>query len=107
MRPLELSPSALSDAEFDLYTTSLHSAVRDAGDDMREYSDGEGGFYYDDVALGKGSIRNWLRDNYDHVSATAIDKVCSSYPRGLILRGASSKLIGLDFENVLSNITNG
>ncbi|KAF8166390.1 hypothetical protein BJ912DRAFT_1002667 [Pholiota molesta] len=75
MRPLELSPSALSNSEFDLYTTSLHSAVRDSGDDMREYSDGEGGFYYDDVAIGKGSIRNWLRDNYDHVPVAAMYKI--------------------------------
>jgi hypothetical protein len=79
MRPLELSCSALSNTEFDLYITSLHSIVRDAGDDMEEYSDGEGGFYEDDMVISLRGIRDWLRENYDHVPITAINQVHSSH----------------------------
>ncbi|KAF8160405.1 hypothetical protein BJ912DRAFT_1008161 [Pholiota molesta] len=75
MRPLELSCSALSNAEFGLYITSLHSIVRDAGDDMEEYSDGEGGFYEDDMVISLRGIRDWLRENYDHVPITAINQI--------------------------------
>jgi len=76
MRRLNLHASALNDAEYDLYTTSLddlaESVNTDINDDNnRSYDDA----YYDQLSVGLREARAWFRGRYSHVPVSDIDSV--------------------------------
>ena len=73
MRPLILHTSALNDAEYDLYTSSLKdlAVVDDKPDNgLRDDS------YYDSLSVGVREARAWLRGRYSSMDPHLIDSVC-------------------------------
>lgn len=70
MRQLSLHASALNDAEYDLYTSSLNDlAWTDNIDQTSAHDDA----YYDKMKLGVREARGWLRGRYSHVAPADID----------------------------------
>ena len=69
MRPLALHASALSDAEYDLYTTSLRDIALADDDGNREDA------YFEKITVGVREARAWLRGRYSHIPAPVIDGV--------------------------------
>lgn len=72
MRRLSLHASALSDDEYDLYTSSIEdlapcdSNLNDARDDT----------FYERIAVGVREVRAWLRGRYRDTPVNTIDAVC-------------------------------
>lgn len=95
MRPLALHASALSDAEYDVYTASLRdltlgdddaddSSAGGAGEGSGQGTGGQGGedAYFEKMAVGVREARAWLRGRYVHVATPVIDGVrCFSSSR--------------------------
>lgn len=74
MRRLSLHASALNDAEYELYTTSLGDLTEtgNSNDDTNaSYDDA----YYDRLTVGVREARAWLRGRYSHISVSDIDSV--------------------------------
>lgn len=72
MRPLTLHASALSDAEYDLYTASLKDLADDhpvGGDRSNDDA------YYNSLRVGVREARGWLRGRYADVVPADIDAV--------------------------------
>lgn len=69
MRPLVLHASALSDAEYDLYTTSLRDIALTDDDGNKEDA------YFEKISVGVREARAWLRGRYSHIPAQVIDGV--------------------------------
>lgn len=65
-RPLTLHVSALNDAEYSLYTSSVH--------DIIEY-DAKHPPDYDKVSVGVREARAWLRGRYPTLASTTLDSV--------------------------------
>jgi hypothetical protein len=80
MRRLALHASALSDAEYDLYTASLHDLSLTDEDDGKASKDGEDA-YFENIVVGVREARAWLRGRYSHVPAPTIDGVCRALLR--------------------------
>lgn len=75
-RRLSLHASALSDNEYQLYTTSLLSIVSiedDAGVSQSHNMDDP---YYENMSINVRETRAWLRGRFSHLSSLIIDKVC-------------------------------
>jgi len=81
MRRLALHASALSDEEYDLYTSSLRDiALADEDEDSRSTTKVNGGngdddAYFERITIGVREARAWLRGRYSHMSASVIDSV--------------------------------
>jgi hypothetical protein len=78
MRELSLHASALSDAEYQLYTSSLQDLawVDNLDADGQEGStSGHGDAYYEQLEIGIREVRGWMRGRYMHVAPTSIDEV--------------------------------
>jgi hypothetical protein len=92
MRRLNLHASALNDAEYELYTTSLDDLAQSHtsnDDDNRSYDDA----YYDSLAVGAREARAWFRGRYSHVSVSDIDSVCLLLLIPLALRCSMDHLV--------------
>lgn len=76
MRPLTLHVSALSDVEYDLYTTSLDDLATDGNNDTTHVRDGG---HYERMTVGVREVRAWLRGRYSHLPASDIDAVSSGF----------------------------
>lgn len=74
MRRLALHASALSDAEYDLYTANLRDLTLTEEDDAKAGKDGEDA-YFENIVVGVREARAWLRGRYLHVPAPTIDGV--------------------------------
>ncbi|KAF8160406.1 hypothetical protein BJ912DRAFT_1151036 [Pholiota molesta] len=74
MRRLALHASALSDAEYDLYTASLRDLSLTDEDDGKASKDGEDA-YFENIVVGVREARAWLRGRYSHVPAPTIDGI--------------------------------
>jgi len=82
-RRLDLHASALNDAEYELYTTSLADiTLADEGNDNHDGTDKDkkgtehDDAYYDRLTVSVREARAWLRGRYSHVTAVTIDNVC-------------------------------
>ena len=72
MRRLTLHTSALNDAEYDLYTSSLDDLAESTTDDPKKSADDA---YYEHLNVGVREARAWLRGRYSHISVSEIDSV--------------------------------
>lgn len=75
MRRLSLHASALNDAEYDLYTSSLNDLAESNinNESNKSYDD----LYYESLKVGIREARAWFRGRYSHVLVSDIDSVCS------------------------------
>ena len=83
MRQLSLHASALNDAEYDLYTSSLQDLAwsEDRGSSsFGSTTPGNDDAYYENMRVGVREVRAWIRGRYVHVAPTSIDGV-SDYTR--------------------------
>lgn len=72
--------SALSDMEYELYTSSLRDLTLADEDPEQRGNSGQGDdAYYENMKIGVREARAWLRGRYSHVSVGVIDKVRSSF----------------------------
>ena len=95
MRRLNLHASALTDAEYDLYTASLHDLAEESPpppshDDTVDDTDA----YYDRLSVGVREARAWLRGRYAGVAVGDIDAVLRYFHADL---GAGDTLSGGQF----------
>lgn len=72
-RPLILHVSALNDAEYDLYTSSLTDLA--IGDELDANNGAHDDKYYMNLTVGVREARAWLRGRFFHVPASEIDAV--------------------------------
>lgn len=82
MRPLTLHVSALSDSEYDLYTTSLNDLASDTTNTNTSVSTathGRDDAYYERMSVGVREARAWLRGRYPDLPASDIDAVSSDF----------------------------
>jgi hypothetical protein len=82
MRQLTLHASALNDAEYELYTTSLQDLAWT--EDQAESSNsvlasGHDDAYYEQMRVSVREVRAWVRGRYAHVSIASIENVSSQY----------------------------
>lgn len=68
MRRLDLHVSALNDAEYELYTTSLADITLDSDSPHDDA-------YFQRQSIGIREARAWLRGRYSHVPAATLDSV--------------------------------
>ncbi|KAF5380141.1 hypothetical protein D9615_006307 [Tricholomella constricta] len=81
MRPLTLHASALNDAEYDLYTTSLNDlAWAEDGEDGKQTHDDA---YYEQMRIGVREARGWLRGRYAHLALGDIDAILRLFSPGM------------------------
>ena len=77
-RRLSLHASALSDNEYQLYTTSLLSIVSvedDGAVSSLQSSNNMDDAYYENMKINVRETRAWLRGRYSHLPSLIIDKV--------------------------------
>jgi hypothetical protein len=74
-RRLSLHASALSDSEYQLYTTSLLSIVSVEDDGGVSQSHNMDDAYYENMKVNVRETRAWLRGRYSHLPSLIIDKV--------------------------------
>jgi hypothetical protein len=74
-RKLSLHASALSDDEYQLYTTSLLSIVSVEDDGGVSQSHNMDDAYYENMIINVRETRAWLRGRYSHLPSLIIDKV--------------------------------
>ncbi|KAH0834650.1 hypothetical protein J3R83DRAFT_10160 [Lanmaoa asiatica] len=78
MRPLTLHVSALSDSEYNLYTTSLNDLATDSTDgnaNISSTTNVRGDAHYDRTSVGVREARAWLRGRYSDLPASDIDAI--------------------------------
>jgi hypothetical protein len=75
VRRLSLHASALSDSEYQLYTTSLLSIVSVEDDGGVPQSHNMDDAYYENMNINVRETRAWLRGRYSHLPSLIIDKV--------------------------------
>lgn len=78
MRPLTLHVSALSDSEYNLYTTSLNDLTTDSADgntNIPSSTHVRDDARYERTYVGAREARAWLRGRYSDVPASDIDAV--------------------------------
>lgn len=73
-RRLSLHASALSDSEYQLYTTSLLSIVSVEDDGAVSQSHNMDDAYYENMIINVRETRAWLRGRYSHLPSLVIDK---------------------------------
>ncbi|KDQ50035.1 hypothetical protein JAAARDRAFT_51495 [Jaapia argillacea MUCL 33604] len=73
MRPLTLHISALNDAEYSVYTTSLHdlAELSEPGDCDAIRDDA----YYERISVGVREVRAWLRGRYPELHVSDLDMI--------------------------------
>ncbi|ESK92737.1 hypothetical protein Moror_15910 [Moniliophthora roreri MCA 2997] len=71
LRRLDLHVSALSDAEYSLYTSSLADITLIDEQDAKGHDDA----YYEELTLSLREARAWLKGRYSHVPAAVIDNI--------------------------------
>ncbi|TFK35288.1 hypothetical protein BDQ12DRAFT_737708 [Crucibulum laeve] len=74
MRRLSLHASALNNAEYDLYSSSLDDIVADDERDTTADTAHDDA-YYEQMVVGVREARAWLRGRYSHVPAATIDTI--------------------------------
>lgn len=72
-RPLTLHASALSDAEYTLFTADFRDLLDDS--DMTARTDA----YYEDATLGVREVRAWLRGRHPDLALGDLDAVRGAY----------------------------
>ena len=77
MRQLSLHASALNDAEYDLYTTSLADLDDSDQDALSRDAVTHDDAYYERMKIGVREVRGWMRGRYSSVSPGNIDAVCA------------------------------
>ncbi|KJA17105.1 hypothetical protein HYPSUDRAFT_90920 [Hypholoma sublateritium FD-334 SS-4] len=92
MRPLALHASALSDAEYDLYTNSLRDIALADDDGNKEDA------YFEKISVGVREARAWLRGRYSHIPAPVIDGILRLFSPTL---GPTDTISGSEFFAVL------
>jgi hypothetical protein len=94
MRQLSLHASALNDAEYELYTSSLQDLAW-AGDQDSSFAStsGQNDAYYEQMRVGVREVRAWFRGRYGHVAPASIDGVSSQYLVHLTDHVQSSNLL--------------
>ena len=75
MRRLALHASALSDAEYELYTTILRDIALTDDDNQMGNNGAADDTYFENLNIGVREARAWLRGRYSHLPASTIDKV--------------------------------
>lgn len=90
MRQLALHTSALNDAEYDLYTTSLVDIADNYSDPGAVHNDA----HYERMSIGVREARAWLRGRYSHIPASTIDAILKLFSPSL---GATDTLSGGQF----------
>lgn len=77
MRQLSLHASALNDAEYELYTSSLQDVAwaEDQGSSSDSTSSSHDDAYYESMRVSVREVRAWIRGRYAHVPPTSIDGV--------------------------------
>jgi hypothetical protein len=78
-RRLSLHASALSDSEYELYTTSLLSIVSVEDDGGVSKSHNMDDAYYENMNINVRETRAWLRGRYSHLPSSIIDQVSFSF----------------------------
>ncbi|KIK76917.1 hypothetical protein PAXRUDRAFT_835178 [Paxillus rubicundulus Ve08.2h10] len=91
MRPLVLHVSALSDAEYDLYTASLNDLSVTIDTAPTAVCDGA---HYECMSVGVREARAWLRGRYSDLAASDIDAVLKLFYPNMLL---SDSLTGGQF----------
>lgn len=79
MRPLTLHVSALSDSEYDLYTTSLNDLTTDCNGNIPGTSHARDDAHYERTSIGAREVRAWLRGRYSDLPTSDIDAVSSGF----------------------------
>jgi hypothetical protein len=74
MRQLSLHVSALSDAEYNLFTTGLSDIRVVLSNDLDSHAVHDDA-YYERVSVGVREARAWLRGRYPHIPVADIDSV--------------------------------
>lgn len=74
-RKLSLHASALSDGEYQFYTTSLLTIVSVEDEAGVSQSQNMDDAYYENMTINVRETRAWLRGRYSHISSLIIDKV--------------------------------
>jgi len=89
MRRLSLHASALNDAEYALYTSSLKqiAEIESEGGTLGQGEDGDDE-YYEGIQLGVREVRAWMRGRYESIPSAVIDTV----------RGENQEREGADIE---------
>ncbi|KIL66452.1 hypothetical protein M378DRAFT_197506 [Amanita muscaria Koide BX008] len=91
MRSLSLHASALSDTEYDVYTSSLTDiADEPTSDDDVVHDDA----HYEQMSVGVREVRAWLRGRYSHIPASTIDSILKYFSPNL---GQGDALTGGQF----------
>ncbi|KAK2463758.1 hypothetical protein APHAL10511_004251 [Amanita phalloides] len=90
MRPLTLHASALSDVEYDIYTSSLNDIADGPSDSCAVHDDA----HYEQMTIGLREARAWLRGKYSHMPVSTIDAILKFFSPSL---GANDSLSGGQF----------
>ncbi|KAF7973096.1 hypothetical protein HWV62_16196 [Athelia sp. TMB] len=90
MRQLSLHASALSNDEYELYTSSLNDLADAHGNPNQSYDDA----YYEDLKVGVREARAWFRGRYSHIAVSDIDMILKFFHPTL---GHSDTLSGGQF----------
>ena len=90
MRQLALHTSALNDAEYNLYTSSLTDIADNRSDPDTVDTDA----HYERMSIGVREVRAWLRGRYSHIPASTIDAILKLFSPSL---GATDTLSGGQF----------
>ncbi|KIM40807.1 hypothetical protein M413DRAFT_446178 [Hebeloma cylindrosporum] len=94
MRRLALHASALSDAEYDLYTTILRDIALADDDNPAGSNGGADDAHFENMNIGVREARAWLRGRYSHLSASTIDKILKLFSPNL---GHGDTISGSEF----------
>ena len=84
MRQLALHASALNDAEYDYYTSSLADIAENDSDPNAAHDDA----HYERISIGVRETRAWLRGRYGQVPASTIDGILKFFSHSDSLSGA-------------------
>jgi hypothetical protein len=76
MRRLALHASALSDAEYELYTAILRDIALADDDNATGSSGATDDAYFESLNIGVREVRAWLRGRYSSLPSSTIDQVC-------------------------------
>jgi hypothetical protein len=75
MRQLSLHASALNNAEYELYTSSLQDLAWTDDPDSFTSNSRQDDAYYEQMRVGVREVRAWMRGRYAHLTPASIDGV--------------------------------
>ncbi|KAF8555616.1 hypothetical protein OG21DRAFT_1483754 [Imleria badia] len=104
MRPLTLHVSALSDAEYDLYTASLNDLATEStnSDNTPGTTHIRSDAHYERTSVGAREVRAWLRGRYSDLPASEIDSILKLFCPNML---PSDTLTGGQFFAALRLVT--